>query len=35
MLYFHPGCSGLCPFTLAAARSQLLLFVVLAGGFGV
>ena len=32
MLYFHPGCSGLCSFTWAAARSQLLLFVVLAGG---
>ena len=37
MLYFHPGCSGLCSFTWAAARSQLLLFfvVVLVGGFGV
>ena len=37
LLYFHPGCSGLCSFTWAAARSQLLLFfvVVLAGGFGV
>ena len=32
LLYFHPGCSGLCSFTWAAARSQLLLFVVLAGG---
>ena len=29
---FTPGCSGLCSFTCAAARSQLLLFVVLAGG---
>ena len=28
LLYFHPGCSGLCSFTWAAARSQLLLFVV-------
>ena len=27
-----PGCSGLCSFTWAAARSQLLLLVVLAGG---
>ena len=35
LLYFNPGCSGLCSFTWAAARSQLLLFVVLAGGFGV
>ena len=32
LLYCHPGCSGLCCFTWAAARSQLLLFVVLAGG---
>ena len=34
LLYFHPGCSGLqlCSFTWAAARSQELLFVVLAGG---
>ena len=34
LLFFHPGCSGIrmwC-FTWAAARSQQLLFVVLAGG---
>ena len=32
LLFFHPGCSGMCCFTWAAARSQqyTLLFVVLA-----
>ena len=30
---FTRGCSGLCSFTWATARSQLLLFMVLAGGF--
>ena len=35
LLYFHPGCLALCSFTWATARSQLLPFVVLAGGFGV
>ena len=30
LLFFHPGCSGMCCFTWAAARSQQLLFVVLA-----
>ena len=29
---FQPGCSGMCYFTWAAARSQQLLFVVLAAG---
>ena len=29
---FQPGCSGICYFTWAAARSQQLLFVVLAAG---
>ena len=29
---FQPGCSGMCYFTWAAARSQHLLFVVLAAG---
>ena len=34
LLFFHPGCSGMCCFTWAAARSQqyTLLFVVLAAG---
>ena len=32
---FQPGCSGMCYFTWAAARSQQLLFVVLAAGLGV
>ena len=32
LLFFHPGCSGMCCFTWAAARSQQLLFVVLAAG---
>ena len=36
LLFFHPGCSGMCCFTCcstwAAARSQQLLFVVLAAG---
>ena len=32
LLFFHPGCSGMCCFTWAAARSQQLLFVVLAVG---
>ena len=30
LLFFHPGCSGMCYFTWATARSQKLLFVVLA-----
>ena len=32
LLFFHPSCSGMCCFTWAAARSQQLLFVVLATG---
>ena len=32
LLFFHPGCSCMCCFTWAAARSQQLLFVVLAAG---
>ena len=32
LLFFHPGVSGMCCFTWAAARSQQLLFVVLAAG---
>ena len=32
LLFFHPGCSGMCCFTWAAARSQQLLFVALAAG---
>ena len=30
--FFHPGCWGVCCFTWATARSQQLLFVVLAAG---
>ena len=30
LLFFHPGCSGMCCLTWATARSQQLLFVVLA-----
>ena len=32
LLFFHPGCSGMCCFTWAVARLQQLLFVVLAAG---
>ena len=32
LLFFHPGCSGMCFFTWATARSQQLLFVALAAG---
>ena len=32
LLFFHPDWSGMCCFTWAAARSQQLLFVVLAAG---
>ena len=32
LLFFQHGCSGMCCFTWAAARSQQLLFVVLAAG---
>ena len=32
LLFFHPGCSGMCCFTWATARAQQLLFVALAAG---